>query len=117
MIGLVAGGVGLMSVFFVENPTLLLFSMIGIGMAWASILAMPYAILTEALPAGKFGVYMGIFNFFIVLPQIMASTIYGGLLDGVFGGETIFVLLTGGVSFLIAAALMTRVDDSVSENA
>jgi len=109
MIGLVAGGIGLMSVFFVQNPTILLFSMIGIGMAWASILAMPYAILTESLPAGKFGVYMGIFNFFIVLPQIMASTIYGGLLDGVFGGETIFVLLTGGASFIIAAALMTRV--------
>ena len=76
--------------------------------AWASILAMQYVVLTDAMPAGKFGIYMGIFNFFIVLPQIMASTIYGGLLHGIFGGEPIFVLVTGGVSFLVAAALMNR---------
>jgi len=109
IIGLVAGGLGLMSIYIIPDPTMLLISMVGIGMAWASILAMPYAILTDALPAGKFGIYMGIFNFFIVLPQIMASTIYGGLLDSIFGGESIFVLLTGGVSFLVAAALMRRV--------
>jgi len=109
IIGLVAGGLGLMSIYVIGDPTMLLISMVGIGMAWASILAMPYAILTDALPAGKFGIYMGIFNFFIVLPQIMASTIYGGLLDSVFGGDSIFVLLSGGVSFLIAAALMRRV--------
>ena len=109
IIGLVAGGLGLMSIYIVGDPTMLLISMVGIGMAWASILAMPYVILTDALPAGKFGVYMGIFNFFIVLPQIMASTIYGALLDGPFGGESIFVLFTGGLSFLIAGILMLRV--------
>ena len=108
MIGLVAGGLGLMSIYLVSDPMLLLLSMTGIGVAWASILAMPYVMLTDALPARKFGIYMGIFNFFIVLPQIMASTIYGGLLHGVFGGESIFVLLSGGVSFLIAAVLMNR---------
>lgn len=109
VIGLVAGGMGLMSIYLMPGPNALLFSMIGIGMAWASILAMPYAILTDALPAGKFGIYMGIFNFFIVLPQIMASTIYGALLDHVFGGASIFVLVTGGVSLLAAALLMLRV--------
>jgi maltose/moltooligosaccharide transporter len=109
VIGLLAGGLGLMSIYFISDPTLLLFSMVGIGMAWASILAMPYVILTDALPAGKFGVYMGIFNFFIVLPQIMASTVYGGLLHGVFGGEPIYVLATGGASFVLAALLMLRV--------
>jgi maltose/moltooligosaccharide transporter len=108
IIGLVAGGLGLMSIYLVTSPMLLFLSMTGIGVAWASILAMPYVVLTDALPAGKFGIYMGIFNFFIVLPQIMASTIYGGLLHGIFGGEPIFVLVTGGVSFLVAAALMNR---------
>jgi len=112
VIGLIAGGLGLMSIYLISDPMMLLVSMVGIGMAWASILAMPYAILTDALPSGKFGIYMGIFNFFIVLPQIMASTIYGGLLDGLYGGESIFVLLTGGVSFLVAAALMRRVESS-----
>ena len=97
-----------MSIYLVTSPMLLFLSMTGIGVAWASILAMPYVVLTDALPAGKFGIYMGIFNFFIVLPQIMASTIYCGLLHGIFGGEPIFVLVTGGVSFLIAAVLMNR---------
>jgi len=76
---------------------------------------MPYAILTDALPSGKFGVYMGIFNFFIVLPQILASTVYGALLDHVFAGQSIFVLVTGGVSFVVAALLMLRVDGSLRD--
>ena len=111
MLGLVAGGLGLMSIYLVSSPTVLLVSMVGVGVAWASILSMPYAILTDSLPAGKFGIYMGIFNFFIVLPQIMASTIYGALLDHLFGGQSIFVLLSGGASFLIAAVLMMRVPE------
>jgi maltose/moltooligosaccharide transporter len=110
IIGLTAGGLGLMSVYVMPGPEAVLVSMIGVGMAWASILAMPYAILTDALPTGKFGVYMGIFNFFIVLPQIMASTIYGALLDHVFDGASILVLITGGASFLVAALLMIRVE-------
>ena len=110
ILGLLAGGLGLGSIYLVSDPTLLLVSMVGVGMAWASILAMPYAILTDALPASKFGIYMGIFNFFIVLPQILASTIYGVLLNGVFGGDAVFVLLTGGFSFLLAALLMRRVE-------
>jgi len=112
ILGLVAGGAGLMSIYLVSSPMVLLVSMVGVGIAWASILSMPYAILTDSLPAGKFGIYMGIFNFFIVLPQIMASTIYGALLDHAFGGQTIFVLISGGASFLVAALLMMRVPEN-----
>jgi maltose/moltooligosaccharide transporter len=112
IVGLVAGGIGLASVYFIPDPTWLLVSMVGVGMAWASILAMPYAILTDSLPSSKFGIYMGIFNFFIVLPQILASTVYGALLEHVFGGASIFVLITGGASFIIAAMLMLRVERS-----
>ena len=110
ILGLLAGAAGLGSIYLIPDPTWLLVSMVGIGVAWASILAMPYAILTDALPAGKFGIYMGIFNFFIVLPQILASTVYGALLDHVFGGQSIFVLVTGGASFVLAALMMLRVD-------
>jgi len=109
IIGLVAGGLGLASIYIIPNPATLLISMVGVGIAWASVLAMPYAILTDHLPARKFGIYMGIFNFFIVLPQITASTVYGMLLEHVFGGESIWVLITGGVAFFVAAALMLKV--------
>ncbi|NNF05087.1 MAG: MFS transporter, partial [Rhodothermales bacterium] len=111
IIGLVAGGLGLLSIYVIPSPVALLISMVGIGVAWASVLAMPYAILTDHLPARKFGVYMGIFNFFIVLPQITASTVYGMLLEHVFGGESVYVLITGGVAFFIAAVLMLRVKE------
>lgn len=110
ILGLLAGAAGLGSIYLIPDPTWLLVSMVGIGVAWASILAMPYAILTDALPAGKFGIYMGIFNFFIVLPQILASTVYGALLDHMFGGQSIFVLVAGGASFVLAALMMLRVD-------
>jgi len=113
ILGLVAGGAGLASIYLISDPMVLLISMVGIGMAWASILAMPYAILTDALPSSKFGIYMGIFNFFIVLPQILASTVYGALLEHLFGGASILVLVTGGASFLVAALLMRRVKGSL----
>lgn len=77
-ISLIIGGIGLISFYFITNPNLLLFSMVAIGIAWASILSMPYAILTGSLPASKMGVYMGIFNFFIVIPQILAAESYLG---------------------------------------
>jgi maltose/moltooligosaccharide transporter len=109
---LAAGGVGLMSMILIKDPLVLLVPMVGVGLAWASILAMPYAILTGALPAHKFGVYMGIFNFFIVIPQITASTVYGLLLRTVFDGQAILVLVTGGISLLGAALLMIRVDET-----
>jgi MFS family permease len=117
-ISLVIGGLSLVSFYFIGNPKLLMISELGIGLAWASILAMPYAILTGSLPANKMGTYMGIFNFFIVIPQIMAASLLGFLVKSLFGGESIFALVTGGVSMFIAAVLVlfvTDVDDVKSK--
>ena len=108
---LVLGGLGLVSIMFITDPNLLLVSMVGIGIAWASILSMPYAILTKSLPADKMGYYMGVFNFFIVIPQIVAATILGFLLATFFGGDPIYAMVIGGVSFVISALLTLRVDD------
>jgi maltose/moltooligosaccharide transporter len=91
---------------------MLLGSMVGVGIAWASILAMPYAILTGSLPPSKLGYYMGVFNFFIVIPQIVAAAILGFIVGRFFGGEAIYALLIGGASFLLAAVLMLRVEDA-----
>jgi maltose/moltooligosaccharide transporter len=111
-INLVLGGLGLISIYFFTDPNLLLISMIGVGFAWASILAIPYAILTGSLPSKKFGIFMGIFNFFIVLPEITASSIYGFMLNQFFGNEAIYVLITGGLSLIVAALLVIRVKDN-----
>jgi MFS family permease len=108
---LVIGGLSLISFFFIKDPRFLLISELGIGLAWASILAMPYAILTGSLPSNKMGTYMGIFNFFIVIPQIMAASILGFFVKSLFGGESILALVTGGVSMFIAAALVIFVKD------
>jgi maltose/moltooligosaccharide transporter len=108
---LVCGAVGLLSVFVLTDPRMLLASMVGVGIAWASILSMPYAILTGALPALKMGYYMGVFNFFIVIPQIVAAAILGFFVGRWFGGEAIYALLVGGASFLLAAILTLRVED------
>ncbi len=110
-ISLICGGLGLASFYIIKNPNLLIISELGIGLAWASILAMPYAILTGSLPSHKMGVYMGIFNFFIVIPQITAAAILGFFVKNLFGDEAIYALLLGGVSFLIAALLVMKVDD------
>ena len=110
-IALAAGGIGLASIMILSNPQHMIFSMIGIGLAWASILAMPYAILTGSLPAHKMGVYMGIFNFFIVIPQILAATILGIMVKTLFGGDSIYALLAGGFSMLVAAVLILFVKD------
>jgi maltose/moltooligosaccharide transporter len=111
MISLIAGGIGLISVYFISNPNLLIFSMLGVGLAWASILSMPYAILTGSLPPEKMGTYMGIFNFFIVIPQIMAASLLGFFAQQVFGGEAIFTLMLGGGSMILAAILVLFVYD------
>lgn len=110
-ISLVVGGIGLASIFIIQDPNMLIWSMVGIGLAWASILAMPYAILTGALPQNKMGVYMGIFNFFIVIPQILAATMLGFMVKSFFGGESIYALLAGGGSLIIAAVLVLFVSD------
>ena len=111
MIALIAGGVGLSSIYFIQDPILILIPMLGVGLAWASILAMPYAILTGSLPVHKLGVYMGIFNFFIVIPQITAASVLGFMVRSLFGGEAIYALIAGGISMIIAAVLVTWVDD------
>ena len=85
--------------------------MIGVGIVWASILSMPYAILSNALPAKKMGVYMGIFNFFIVIPQMLAATLLGVIVLNVFGGYAIFALGLGAASFIMAAIAVLFVTD------
>jgi maltose/moltooligosaccharide transporter len=111
MIALTCGGFGLISLYFLTDPHQMVYSMIGIGLAWSSILAMPYAILTGALPQSKMGVYMGIFNFFIVIPQILAATLLGFMVKILFHGESIYALISGGISILLAAALVLIVND------
>jgi len=106
-----SGGIGLISIYFVSNPNLLILSMLGVGLAWSSILSMPYAILTGSLPARKMGTYMGIFNFFIVIPQILAASILGFFVSFVAGGHAIYALILGGVSFFVAALFVLMVQD------
>lgn len=108
---LLCGGAGLASILAIRDPGLLWVSMIGIGVAWAAILSIPYAILSGALPAQKMGVYMGIFNFFIVIPQLTAASILGVLVRGLFGGEAIYALVAGGVSLGLAALATNFVED------
>ncbi|MFM7396284.1 MAG: MFS transporter [Gammaproteobacteria bacterium] len=115
MLCLSLGGLGLISFVFIDDPRWLLVPMIGVGFAWSSILAMPYAMLAGALPASKMGVYMGMFNFFIVIPQILAASLLGLLVRWVFGGETIYALVTGGVLLFLAAFATLRVDDRDAE--
>ncbi len=110
-ISLILGGLGLASFYIIKTPELLLVSEIGIGIAWASILSIPYAILTGSLPQKKLGIYMGIFNFFIVIPQITAAAILGFMVKYAFGGDAIYALLLGGLSMFVAAFLMLRVND------
>lgn len=111
MVSLLVGSVSFISIFFITNPHNLIYSFLGIGLTWASILAMPYAILTGSLPSKKMGVYMGIFNFFIVIPQILAGSILGFLVGKVFHNEAIYALLLGGISLFIAAVLVLFVKD------
>jgi len=108
---LVCGAVGLLSIFVLSDPRYLLGSMVGVGIAWASILSMPYAILTGSLPPSKMGYYMGVFNFFIVIPQIVAASVLGFFVGRFFGGAAIYALLIGGASLVLAAALTLRVRD------
>jgi len=110
-IALLIGGLGLISIYFANTPQLLILSMLGIGIAWASILSMPYAILAGALPPQKMGLYMGIFNFFIVIPQIFAALGLGFIVKYFFNNQSIYALVGGGLSFIIACILMFFVTD------
>jgi maltose/moltooligosaccharide transporter len=83
--------------------------MVGVGFAWASILSLPYALLAGSVPSRKMGVYMGIFNFFIVIPQLVAASVLGAVLNGLLGGQPVNALLIGGASFVLAGLLALRV--------
>jgi len=111
-LALIAGGIGLASIYLVKDPNMLILSMVGVGIAWASILAMPYAILTGSLPQNKMGTFMGIFNFFIVIPQLLAASILGFFVQTIFGGEAIYALVLGGVSMIVAAIMVLFVEDN-----
>ena len=110
-VSLVAGGIGLISIYFIHNPTLLILPMIGVGIAWASILAMPYAILAGAIPTHKMGIYMGVFNFFITLPQIVNGVIGGPIVKYLYGSQAIYSLVMAGVFLIIAAFCVRLVED------
>jgi maltose/moltooligosaccharide transporter len=113
LINLFLGGLALLSFRFVHDPSWLLLSMVGVGFAWASILSVPYALLSNGVPAQKMGLYMGIFNFFIVIPQLVAASVLGFLLNKLFGGAPIFALVLGGASFILAGLLVLRVPEPV----
>ena len=112
---LACGAAGLLSVYVIHDRYLLILSMIGVGIAWASILSMPYAILSTALPASRMGVYMGVFNFFIVIPEIVAALGFGPLIRVVFGESNpnapLYVVMLGGAFLLTAAACVALVRD------
>jgi maltose/moltooligosaccharide transporter len=108
---LIAGGISLISVFFIQNPNMLVVPMIGIGLAWGSILAMPYAILSGSIPAKKMGVYMGIFNLFITLPQIVNGFFGGWIVKSLFGGQSIYAIVLAGLFMLCAAVSVLYVQD------
>ncbi len=113
-VALVLGGFGLMSIYFISNLTTFMIEwlpMIGVGIAWASILSVPYAMLSGALPASKMGYYMGVFNFFIVIPQLVAASILGFLVAQFFEGQAVYALLVGGGSMILAGLLTLIVDD------
>jgi len=110
-ISLILGGLGLISIYFIQDKYWLLLSMVGIGIAWASILAMPYAILAGSIPVKKMGVYMGIFNFFITFPQIVNGIIGGLIVKHLYGGQAIWALVTAGIFMLLGAWSVMRVND------
>ena len=103
-VSLLAGGIGLISIYFIEDPSMLKYSMVGVGLAWASILAMPYVILSASIPAGKLGIYMGIFNFFITLPQIINGFVGGWIVKHLYNGQSIYAIVLAGI-FMICAAI------------
>ncbi len=117
---LVCGAVGLLSVYLIQDKVILLFTMVGVGIAWASILSMPYAILSGALPAQRMGVYMGIFNFFIVIPEILASFAFGPMIRAIFGPDNptapLFVVMAGGAFLLMAAISVLLVRDVADQD-
>jgi maltose/moltooligosaccharide transporter len=111
---LIAGGLGLISMYFAPNKEFLLISMIGVGLAWASILAMPYAILAGSIPAGKMGVYMGIFNFFITLPQIINGIFGGPIVKYIYGSQAMYAIVLAGIFMILGAVSSFYVQDATT---
>jgi maltose/moltooligosaccharide transporter len=118
-LALVLGGLGLMSIYFISKPTtfnLEWLPMIGVGIAWASILSIPYAMLSGSLPAAKMGYFMGVFNYFIVIPQLVAASILGFIVSKFFDNQPVYALLIGGFSMILAGILSLRVNDNVKSD-
>ena len=111
IIALVCGGIGLISVFLITNQWMLFLSMAGVGLAWSSILSMPYVMLSTAVPPARMGVYMGVFNLFIVIPQIVMSLIVPNIFDNVLVGDPRNAVVLGGISMLVAAVTVLGVRD------
>ncbi|MGV7211480.1 MFS transporter [Oxalobacteraceae bacterium A2-2] len=114
MLCLIIGGISLMSIYAIHDLNGLFLPMVGVGIAWASILTMPYAILAGALPAKRMGYYMGVFNFFIVIPQIVSGLLLGFVTKHLFGGHTVKTLMLGGLCMLVAGVLTMIVKDNAA---
>jgi len=114
MLCLVIGGLSLVSIFAITSKEMLLLPMVGVGIAWASVLTMPYAILAGALPANRMGYYMGLFNFFVVIPQIIAGVVLGAVLKNFFNNHSVKVLMLGGICMVIGGLLTMIVNDDVA---
>ncbi len=114
---LLAGAAGLLSIPLVHDKWVLLLPMVGVGIAWASILSMPYSILSAAIPQNKMGVYMGIFNFFIVLPEITASLAFGWIMNHLLNNNRLAALVVGGCCFILAAILTQRIEEPHAQEA
>lgn len=112
VVSLICGGIGLLSMYFVKSPEALIFSMVGVGIAWASILAMPYAIVAGSIPAGKMGIYMGLFNFFITFPQIINGIFGGPIVAGIYNNNAIYAIVMSGIFMFCAAISMFYVKDN-----
>ncbi|WP_028918622.1 MFS transporter [Pseudoxanthomonas suwonensis] len=117
LVNLLLGAAGLLSFLAVRDPQWLLLSMVGVGFAWASILSLPYAMLSDSVPAAKMGIYMGIFNFFIVIPQLVAASLLGFLLKSLFGNQPLWALAIGGASLLLAGLCTLAVPRAVEVRA
>ncbi|KHJ39024.1 sucrose/H+ symporter [Pedobacter glucosidilyticus] len=109
---LIAGGAGLLSIYFIQDPNMLIISMVGVGLAWGSILAMPYALLSGSIPARKMGVYMGIFNFFITMPQIVNGFFGGLIVKHFYNGEAIYAIVMAGIFMILGAVSVLYIQDN-----
>jgi len=114
---LAIGGLSLASIALIDTKEMLMLPMVGVGIAWASILTMPYAILAGSLPAKRMGYFMGLFNFFVVIPQIVSGLLLGFVTREFFGGHTVQTLVLGGVCMLVAAVLTLAVTDKAPNQA